>query len=387
MNKGDKLMQTLINHQLSIISFVILFLFMIYANCVLEKKSVIKRLYFSAAFLNLFLTLLNLLLNILSEYNNIPLAIKIVKGINFMVSPLLAYTFLLLVGNYFSNPFRIKKQASMVFYLLFFANTITAIIAFKTEMFTKELGDGAYILPFTISLILLSYSIYLIFKRRKLLLKIEYIYIMSVSIMTVAVTAMELVLNKTGSIWCFNSLVLILMFIIIQQRELYRDFLTGARNRQALKKFLDSFGKHNLSRLSAVMIDLDYFKSINDLYGHSEGDFALKAFVKMLQRVYLNSGIVFRTGGDEFLVLINNRSEPQIRDLMKKVSGVVDKFNSGSNKPYSIKYSYAFGTYKRTDKGIKQFLHEIDLQMYNNKNGKKRTFGEGLQTSIYAGVL
>ncbi|AEY64998.1 GGDEF domain-containing protein [Clostridium sp. BNL1100] len=381
-------MQILINHQLTIISFATLFLFFIYANCVLEKRSVIRRLYLSAALLNLFLTLSNLLLKILLENYTIPLiVIRIIRCINFIVSPLLAYTFLLFICNYFANPFRIKKQAGLVFNLLFFANTITAIIAFKTDMFINKLGWGAYILPFSISLILLFYSIYVIFNRRKLLLKVEYIYIMSVSLMIVAVTAFQLILNKTGYIWCFNSLVLIFMFIIIQQGELYKDSLTGARNRQALKKCIDCYERRNLSRLSAVMIDLDYFKSINDLYGHSEGDFALKAFVKMLQRVYLNSGIVFRTGGDEFLVLIDNRSEPQIHDLMKKVSGVVEKFNAGGNKPYSIKYSYAFGTYKRTDKGVNQFLHEIDLQMYNNKNGKKRIFGEGLQSGIYAGIL
>ena len=381
-------MQTLINHQLTIISFATLLLFMIYANCVLEKRSVIRRLYLSAALLNLFLTLSNLLLNIISENKNIPLMLpRITRSINFIVSPLLAYTFLLFVCNYFSNPFRIKKQVGMVFNLLFFANTIAAIIVFKTDIFTNKLGSEAYILPFSISLLLLSYSIYIILKRRKLLLKVEYIYIMSVSIITAAVTALQLILNKTGYIWCYNSLALILIFVIIQQGELYRDSLTGARNRQALKKCLDCYEKRNLSRLSAVMIDLDYFKSINDLYGHSEGDFALKAFVKMLQRVYLNSGIVFRTGGDEFLVLIDNRSEPQIHDLMKKVSGVVDKFNAGGNKPYSIKYSYAFGTYKRTNKGVNQFLHEIDLQMYNNKNGKKRIIGEGLQSGIYAGIL
>ncbi len=376
-------MQILINHQLTIISFVILLLFIIYANCVLEKKSIIRRLYLSAAILNLFLTVSNLLFNILSEYKNIPLILlKITQGFNFIVSPLLAYTFLLFVCNYFSNPFRIKKQVGTVFNLMFFANTFTAIILFKTDKFST-----VYFLPFSISLILISYSIYIIFKRRKLLLKVEYIYIMAVSIMTVAVTALQPISNRTGFIWCFNSLVLILMFVIIQQGELYKDSLTGARNRQALKKCLDCYEKRNLSHLSAVIIDLDYFKSINDLYGHSEGDFALKSFVKMLQRVYLNTGIVFRTGGDEFIVLMNNRSEPQIHDLMKKVSGAVEKFNTVYNKPYSIKYSYAFGIYKRTDKGVKQFLHEIDLQMYNNKKCKKRAFGEGLQPGIYAGIL
>lgn len=220
-----------------------------------------------------------------------------------------------------------------------------------------------------------------------MLLGFEYFYMVSTSSLTTAIVAIQMLLNKTEYMWSLNSFILILMFIVIQQKELYRDPLTSARNRLALEKCLDSHNKHLERRLSAVMIDLDYFKNINDSYGHSEGDFVLKAFVKMLQRAYFNSGIVFRTGGDEFLILVYNKSETEIVELMKKMSGMVDKFNSKGVRPYKMRYSYASGTYKKSDMSIPQFLHEIDLQMYNNKNGKKSSSGESLKSGFYAGNL
>jgi len=161
------------------------------------------------------------------------------------------------------------------------------------------------------------------------------------------------------------------MFIVIQQRELYRDALTGARNRMVLKKCLDAHSKKPADNLSVVMIDLDYFKNINDTYGHSEGDYALKVFVKLLQKVYSDNGVVIRMGGDEFLILIYEISTLEVNELIKKMSKMVDRHNNKGVKPYRIKYSCASGTYNNCDISIDQFIHEIDMQMYKNKSGRR----------------
>ncbi|MHB8065962.1 MAG: GGDEF domain-containing protein, partial [Ruminiclostridium sp.] len=142
-------------------------------------------------------------------------------------------------------------------------------------------------------------------------------------------------------------------------------------NRLVLKKCLDAHVKKPAGNLSVVMIDLDYFKNINDSFGHSEGDYALKVFVKLLQKVYSEDGIVIRMGGDEFLVLIYEISTLEVNELIKKMSKMVDKFNNKGIKPYRIKYSCASGTYNNSDISINQFIHEIDMKMYQNKNGRK----------------
>ncbi|AYC33566.1 GGDEF domain-containing protein [Pseudomonas cavernae] len=88
-----------------------------------------------------------------------------------------------------------------------------------------------------------------------------------------------------------------------------RDPLTGTGNRiamdQALQREVD-LARRNLQPLSLLMIDIDHFKRINDSYGHSIGDEVLKAVAATLKGQLRNIDMVFRFGGEEFLILLSN---------------------------------------------------------------------------------
>jgi diguanylate cyclase (GGDEF)-like protein len=387
-------MQILVHQQMNIISFVILFLFLIYANSVIDRKSTIRKVYLASLNLNLVLIFLEVIFNFIisSEYVS-AVFLRIIGGVSFALMPLISYLFLLFVCNYFSHRYKIKWHMRYFHYFLLVINAIVAMTSLKTDLFVSARGSKshiittAYVMPFLLSLIFIAYSIFVIHRRKKTLLGFEFVYILSVSLLAGVVTVAQLAANKTGFMWCFSSFISILMFIIIQQKDLYRDSLTGARNRLALKKCLDSYTKRPGGKLSVILMDLDYFKNINDSYGHSEGDYALKMFVKILQKTFLNKGIVIRMGGDEFLTLVYDLAETEINDLMKKVSKMVERFNNKGEKPYRLKYSYAFGAYNKDAVSIDQFLHEIDIRMYNNKNGKKGCLSESLQSGFYAGNL
>lgn len=366
-------MQMLINQQLNIISAIVLLLFWMYACSVLERKSNINKTYLILLSLNLLLIALNVALDCIIQIDNIPLLLaRIIGGFIFVFSPIMAFLFLHFVCNYFSIPFKMKRTIKVIFAGLILLNTILAFFTFKSEMFTKDIAITKYAVPFFISFTFLLYSSVIIYNSKKMLIKFEYIYIFSISLITSALVLFQFIASDTSYIWCSSSFVLILMFIVIQQRELYRDSLTGARNRLVLKKCLDAHVKKPTGNLSVIMIDLDYFKNINDTYGHSEGDYALKVFVRLLQKVFSDFGIVIRMGGDEFLVLTYKISTSELNDLIKKMSKMVDKFNNRGTKPYRIKYSYASGTYTNSNISIDQFIHEIDMKMYQNKKGRKK---------------
>lgn len=88
-----------------------------------------------------------------------------------------------------------------------------------------------------------------------------------------------------------------------------RDPLTETGNRiamnQALQREIDLAGR-NLQPLSVLMLDIDHFKSINDRFGHAIGDRVLKAIAAALKDSLRNIDMVFRYGGEEFLVLLSN---------------------------------------------------------------------------------
>lgn len=88
-----------------------------------------------------------------------------------------------------------------------------------------------------------------------------------------------------------------------------RDPLTDTGNRIAMNQVLQrevELARRNLQPLSVLMLDIDHFKNINDRFGHATGDLVLKAVASALKDSLRNIDMVFRYGGEEFLVLLSN---------------------------------------------------------------------------------
>lgn len=98
-----------------------------------------------------------------------------------------------------------------------------------------------------------------------------------------------------------GGILLVGSLLNVAHRLAYRDDLTGLLGRRALNERLDG-----LSRYSLAMLDVDHFKKFNDSYGHDAGDEALKVVAKHLNR--MESGIPYRYGGEEFVVLFPGAS-------------------------------------------------------------------------------
>ncbi|RON46183.1 hypothetical protein BK666_13635 [Pseudomonas frederiksbergensis] len=88
-----------------------------------------------------------------------------------------------------------------------------------------------------------------------------------------------------------------------------RDPLTGTGNRVAMDQTLQreiEMSRRHLQPLSLLMLDIDHFKRVNDSHGHSAGDEVLKAVAASIKDQLRNVDMVFRFGGEEFLILLSN---------------------------------------------------------------------------------
>ncbi|MDD5135985.1 MAG: diguanylate cyclase [Candidatus Omnitrophica bacterium] len=98
----------------------------------------------------------------------------------------------------------------------------------------------------------------------------------------------------------------------------YIDELTGVYNRRFLTKFLDEeFPK--FKRLAVFMMDIDGFKKVNDAYGHLEGDALLVSFCKVLKDSVADNGVIVRYGGDEFSVILPEKTEKEAVTLAENL--------------------------------------------------------------------
>ncbi|MEN2985181.1 MAG: GGDEF domain-containing protein [Thermodesulfovibrionaceae bacterium] len=107
-----------------------------------------------------------------------------------------------------------------------------------------------------------------------------------------------------------------------------KDPLTGILNRRGFEKMLKkqiSFALRHKLPLSVVMIDIDYFKKINDTYGHETGDKVLKIFAKTLEKSIRQEDIVGRFGGEEFVIAFPNTKIEQALSAAERIRQKIEK--------------------------------------------------------------
>ena len=110
--------------------------------------------------------------------------------------------------------------------------------------------------------------------------------------------------------------------------EARTDSLTGAVNRRSFdydcQQEIGRAGRYERA-LSCAILDLDFFKTINDTYGHAVGDAALKAVAGLLRKNSRESDLIFRYGGDEFCILLTETNEADAARLAERVRVEVGK--------------------------------------------------------------
>ena len=128
-----------------------------------------------------------------------------------------------------------------------------------------------------------------------------------------------------------------------------RDYHTGCYNHRYLEDAIDSEfsrSKRMGQPISAIMLDIDYFKSINNVYGHQFGDLILKQFAEQLMRMVRSYDIVTRYGGEEFVILSPGTSRIEAVGLAQRILDAVNLYNFGTKKTIvKIKLSMSVASY------------------------------------------
>lgn len=123
---------------------------------------------------------------------------------------------------------------------------------------------------------------------------------------------------------------------------------------------------------SLIFIDLNKLKSVNDKFGHAEGDTALIVFAEQMKRVFRDSDLFARLGGDEFVVLLTNASKKLTGDIVARFEQSIEKRNKEANRGYDISFSYGVVEFD-PDKHptLQALLAEGDALMYEHKKAER----------------
>lgn len=158
------------------------------------------------------------------------------------------------------------------------------------------------------------------------------------------------------------------------QDIMFRDYLTGLYNRYKMKDDLNSFvNRIDYKKLSAVFVDADKFKNINDTYGHDAGDEALKYLSSKLQEyAFKLDGIVYRYGGEEFIILCF-KEEKELLEILNNLR-VDIKSEQIPNIKERVYLSVSMGvSFYKNAKSKENLIKLADDAVYKAKaNGRNR---------------
>jgi len=110
-----------------------------------------------------------------------------------------------------------------------------------------------------------------------------------------------------------------------------RDPMTGLNNRRFLEEYVETLVgnvQRKKTNLAILMLDLDFFKMVNDTYGHDAGDAVLKALAKVLKQSVRASDMVIRYGGEEFLIILQETDRHSADLVAEKIRAAVEKLKT-----------------------------------------------------------
>lgn len=153
----------------------------------------------------------------------------------------------------------------------------------------------------------------------------------------------------------------------------YQDSLTGCKNRSAfdykMNEYLHRFSKNEikLEFMAMMMFDADNLKQINDNYSHAHGDRLIVATAKALENFFGEFGVIYRTGGDEFVLICENADIDALRTTAEKFEREVN-----DKKSYGVSISWGLAKFDaKCDGSLSDLLLRAEKYMYEEKRMHK----------------
>ena len=153
------------------------------------------------------------------------------------------------------------------------------------------------------------------------------------------------------------------------------DEMTNLLNRRGFFNFAEDRYAFSLSKHQEGILfyaDMDGLKTINDTFGHHEGDFAIIQISRILKKTFCHHEIIGRIGGDEFVILSTGQSIDYLEEVTQTVDKLCNDFNNSHQKPYKLSISIGGIYYSKDDTdSLEYLLSRADKILYDTKRAKK----------------
>ncbi|MEA3373522.1 MAG: EAL domain-containing protein [Campylobacterota bacterium] len=162
-----------------------------------------------------------------------------------------------------------------------------------------------------------------------------------------------------------TAYVQFIMYYLSRKRSLH-DPLTRTYNRQYLAELLNN---DNIDQYQMLLIDLDHFKRINDIYGHDVGDIVLQAASGRIKSQIRDQDVLIRYGGEEFLLLLKEKSVVTCKSIADRIQeGIKERPIKANEHNITLTLSIGINPYPGYAKNIDEAIKIADEQLYRAKS-------------------
>ena len=156
------------------------------------------------------------------------------------------------------------------------------------------------------------------------------------------------------------------------REESTTDFLTGLKNTRSFDILFNSVVKNaveNGRKVSILMLDIDFFKKVNDTYGHNVGDIVLKELGELLSISVRNIDVVARIGGEEFCIILKGCSKEKTLEIAERIRTTVEENQICISDSEKLKITISIGCtiYPDTTEDIGKIKELADMKLYEAK--------------------
>ncbi|MGS0765480.1 diguanylate cyclase domain-containing protein [Syntrophomonas curvata] len=346
-----------------------------------NKQFLANRLFIALLYVNMALLLLDILSWVLDGRAGTINAIFLmaVMMLGYLMATLPAFLWVI-YANYqvFNDINRIRKLMG-IFLIPLVANLImTLITPFTGLLFYLDKNNVYHRGPCcslytALIFIYLIYAFILIISNRKNIEKRYFLPLVLFSLPPFVGSLIQAFLYGLSLIWSSVTISLLIAHLYIQNRKLNTDYLTGVYNRLQLDRYLQNKIRNSdtYNGFSAILLDINDFKKINDKYGHLIGDEALTVTTRLLKSSLRKDDFLARYGGDEFLIILDIQDMVTLEKTVTRIQENIRAFNKSSNKPYQLSLSMGYDVHDYKSGMSKDvFLKHLDDLMYKDKRAQ-----------------
>lgn len=319
---------------------------------------------------------------------------KLFNHLSMFFSVLLTAFIGFLWNQFFDVVFHIKDETGKrktIYFIPVLLTLFMLVINWFTGWFFEMGEDNVYVRgPVSLLSFVLQYLLFGVLLFRAIFLKFavktirysklrsSFIWIASLSL---AFGILQLIAGGKIALHCLGLTAgIFVMFSRFQDDQITNDILTGLNNRYALDAYIDDKtkiyhdGMHGRRQLYLIMMDINYFKRINDVHGHIEGDKALKTVATILKKIgseYNTELFIARFGGDEFSAVFESDSENKVIELCNEIKETLRRETEDFKYLLTLGAGYALYTGKTMS--LASLYERADKALYEDKDRMKNT--------------